>query len=57
MEYDTFLSHAGLQRDVFVDHLLSFLNETQKTSASSALNQTYNPLLKMTKPEKYEYIE
>ena len=57
VEYDTFLSYAGLQRDVFVDYLLSFLNGTQKMKASSALNQTYRPLLKMTKPERDEYIK
>ena len=57
IEYDTFLSYAGLQRDVFADYLLSFLNGTQKMVASSALNQTYHPLLKMTKRERDEYIE
>ncbi|KAL9982891.1 hypothetical protein ACROYT_G005002 [Oculina patagonica] len=57
VEYETSLSHAGLQGDVFEDHLLSFLNASQSSSASSPLYKIYRPFLNMTKSERQDYID
>ena len=57
VEYQTALSYAKLQRDVFVEHFLSFLNTTLESSASLSLYNEYQPFFNMTKPERREYIE
>lgn len=46
-EYETTLSYAGLQRDVFI----KWLNSSQDTTGM------YENFLKMTYSEKKEYIE
>ena len=53
-EYKTSFSYSGLQKDVLVEHLMSLLNNTEKSSVDRAI---YEPLLNMTRAEREKYIE
>lgn len=57
MEYETSLSYAGLQKDLFVDYLSLLFNGTANRTISSMLQHTYRPFLNMTKSEKHKYID
>ena len=50
-------SYARLQRNVFVDHLLAFLNGTLGSPASKLLYKEYQPFANMTKSERHDFIE
>ena len=55
--YETASSYARLQRNVFVDHLLAFLNGTLGSPASKLLYKEYQPFANMTKSERHDFIE
>ncbi|KAL9982334.1 hypothetical protein ACROYT_G004364 [Oculina patagonica] len=54
VEYKTSFSYSGLQREAFIEHLLSFLNGTEKLPVDRA---NYKPLLKMTRAEREKFID
>ncbi|XP_022796996.1 amiloride-sensitive sodium channel subunit gamma-like isoform X2 [Stylophora pistillata] len=54
IEYKTSISYSGLQRGALIQHLMSFLNGTEKSSVDRSI---YEPLLNMTKAEREKYIE
>ncbi|KAL9982335.1 hypothetical protein ACROYT_G004365 [Oculina patagonica] len=54
VEYKTSFSYSGLQREVLIEHLMSFLNGTEKLSVDRAI---YKPLLNMTRAEREKYID
>ena len=57
VDYETSLTYAKLQRNVFVEQFLSFLNATPESPVSTSLYEVYLPLLNMTRSERQEYIE
>lgn len=54
IEYKTSFSYSGLQRGALIQHLMSFLNGTEKSSVDRSI---YEPLLNMTKAEREKYID
>ncbi|XP_078356458.1 acid-sensing ion channel 1A-like [Oculina patagonica] len=54
VEYKTSFSYSGLQREAFIEHLMSLLNGSEKLSVDRAI---YEPLLNMTKAEREKYID
>ena len=57
VEYETSLSYANLQKDVFVDYFMEFLKGTPMSTASMPLYREYQPFLNMTTSERHDYIE
>ncbi|XP_022795978.1 amiloride-sensitive sodium channel subunit beta-like [Stylophora pistillata] len=54
VEYRTSFSYSGLQKDAYIEHFMSILND----NATSAMElEMYRPLLNMTEEEKEKFID
>ncbi|XP_078372764.1 acid-sensing ion channel 3-like [Oculina patagonica] len=58
VEYTTSFSYSGLLREPIIEHLMSWLNSTEKSSVRDrATYDIYKPLLNMTRAEREKYID